>query len=55
MTPAEIVNLVIQGVTAIISLATQLGQRDAALSALDAVLASARAETDRALKNKHNP
>lgn len=53
MTPAQIVELAVKGIESIISLAEGLGQRDAVLSALDGVLAAARARTDADLERKH--
>ena len=53
MSPAEIVNVAVTAIQAIISLASSLGQRDAVLAALDAALAAARAQTDRDLAAKH--
>ena len=54
MTPAEIVQIAVTGVQAILSLAESLGQRDAVLSALDATLAAARQRTDADLQRKHH-
>lgn len=53
MTPAQIVDIAVSAIKGIISLAEQLGQRDAVLAALDATLAAARARTDRDLEAKH--
>ena len=55
MSPAEIVNVAVSAIQAIISLASSLGQRDAVLAALDTALAAARAQTDRDLEKKHRP
>lgn len=55
MTEAEIVSLALQGVGAILSLARGLGKEDAVISALQASLAVARAQTDRDLDRKHAP
>jgi hypothetical protein len=53
VTEEQIVQWVIAGVGAIISIAEKLGHRDAALSALDGVLALARKKTDEDLLAKH--
>lgn len=53
MTPAEIVSFAISAINGILSLAQALGQRDAVIEALDAVLAAARSKTDRDLDAKH--
>jgi hypothetical protein len=50
---AEIVNAAVTGISAIISLAEKLGQRDAVLAALDATLAAARMRTDVDIAAKH--
>jgi hypothetical protein len=55
VTPAQIVEWAVSGIKAIISLATALGQKDAVIAALDAVLAAARAQTDEDLERKHRP
>lgn len=54
MTPAQIVQTAVSAIQAIISLAENLGQRDAVLAALDATLAAARARTDADLARKHH-
>lgn len=53
MTEADVVRIVIEGVRALVSLATQLGHGDAVKAALDAELAASRALTDDALAAKH--
>ncbi len=53
MTPAQIVDLAVSGIQAILRLAEGLGQRDAVLAALDTALAAARAQNDRDLEAKY--
>lgn len=53
MKPEDIVRVVVEAVSALISLAEGLGQRDAVLAALDATLAAARHRTDADLARKH--
>ena len=53
MGAAEIIELAVMGIRAIISLADQLGHGDAVRAALDAELAAGRAMTDDALRRKH--
>lgn len=55
VTQAQIIDLVLSGVRALISLAEQLGHGDAVREALDAELAASRSITDRALDEKHRP
>jgi hypothetical protein len=53
VTPAQIVDIAVSAIRGVISLAEQLGQRDAVLAALDATLAAARQRTDADLAAKH--
>ena len=53
MTQEEIVRWVIAGLGALLEIATQMGHRDAALSAMDATLALARVKDDADLTAKH--
>ena len=55
MDPASIVGTAVSIIQGVISLASSLGQRDAVLAALDAVLATARHQTDVDLHRKHHP
>lgn len=54
MDPATIVATVVSIVQGAIALAEHLGQRDAVLTALDAVLAAHRAKVDAELRAKHS-
>lgn len=54
MGAAEIVEIAVRAIQAIISLADQLGHGDAVREALDAELAAGRQATDEALRRKHH-
>jgi len=54
MDPATIVATIVSIVQGAIALAEHLGQRDAALAALDGLLAAHRAKVDAELRLKHH-
>lgn len=53
MGAAEIFKLVTDGLRVLFDFAVSVGQRDAAISAMDAFMATARAQNDRDLDAKH--